>query len=125
MFEQDYIMRLIKEMVRFILKMVFHIDTESPTADLLEAQEEKAALDAVFDMVDNGFINEAENKVFEWLDSGDKRKLEMILLFFSYLNDKSDEFLEENNFTRKEIQEDLKIIMAQYGLGDMAEIFLP
>ena len=41
MFEQDYIMRLIKEMVRTILKLLFNIDTESPTAELLEGKEEK------------------------------------------------------------------------------------
>ena len=34
MFEQDYIMRLINEMVRAILKMIFNIDTESPSAEL-------------------------------------------------------------------------------------------
>ena len=41
MFEQDYVMRLIKEMVRAILKLLFNIDTESPTVDLLENKEEK------------------------------------------------------------------------------------
>ncbi len=40
MFEQDYVMRLIKEMVRAILKLLFHIDTESPTVELLENKEE-------------------------------------------------------------------------------------
>ena len=30
MVEEDYIMRLIKEMVRSILKMLFHIDMEIP-----------------------------------------------------------------------------------------------
>ena len=32
MYEQDYIMRLIKEMVRAVLKLLFHIDTETPTS---------------------------------------------------------------------------------------------
>ena len=41
MFEQDYVMRLIKEMVRAILKLLFNIDTESPTIELLENKEEK------------------------------------------------------------------------------------
>jgi len=30
MFEQDYIMRLIHEIVRMVLKTIFHIETESP-----------------------------------------------------------------------------------------------
>ena len=38
-FEQDYVMRLIKEMIRTILKLLLNIDTESPTVELLENKE--------------------------------------------------------------------------------------
>ena len=54
MFEQDYVMRLIKEMVRAILKLLFNIDTESPTIELLENKEEKETLENLIDMVDAG-----------------------------------------------------------------------
>ena len=62
MFEQDYVMRLIKEMVRAILKLLFNIDTASPSAELLKDEEEQQTLDELLDMVDNGLINEAEKK---------------------------------------------------------------
>ena len=65
MFEQDYIMRLIKEMVRTILKLLFNIDTESPTAELLEGKEEKETLENLLDMIDAGKINEAENSLYD------------------------------------------------------------
>ncbi len=39
MFEQDYIIRLIKEMMRAILKLLFHMDTDNPNKDLLEEKE--------------------------------------------------------------------------------------
>ena len=54
MFEQDYVMRLIKEMVRAILKLLFNIDTESPTIELLENKEEKETLENLIGMVDAG-----------------------------------------------------------------------
>ena len=38
-FEQDYIIRLIKEMIRAILKLLFHMDTDNPNKDLLEEKE--------------------------------------------------------------------------------------
>jgi hypothetical protein len=38
--EEDYVMRLIKEMVRAVLKLLFNIDTDSPTSELLEDSEE-------------------------------------------------------------------------------------
>ena len=124
MFEQDYILRLIKEMIRTILKLLFNIDAETQAAELLENDEEKTALETLLDMVDDGSINEAENKIFEIAAAGDKVNLEMILLFYSYLNDKSDDFLAEHNFSRKEIQDDLKYILSQYGLDSMVEMFL-
>ena len=77
MFEQDYIMRLIKEMIRAILKLLFHIDSEVST-DLLE-NEEKTALETLLNMADAGCINEAENQIFEIVDAGDKDSLKMVL----------------------------------------------
>ena len=124
MFEQDYIMRLIKEMIRTILKLLFNIDMETPTTELLKNEEKKAALETLLNMVDDGDINEAENKIFEIVEAGKRESLELVLLFYSYLNDKSDEFLAENNFSRKEIQDDLKYILSKYGLEGMAEMFL-
>lgn len=73
MFEQDYVMRLIKEMVRAILKLLFNIDTDSPSAELLEDVKEQQTLDELLDMVDNGFINEAENKIYEITEEGKDR----------------------------------------------------
>lgn len=63
MFEQDYVIRLIKEMVRAILKLLFNVDAESPTVELLENKEEKEILENLLDMVDTGKINEAENRL--------------------------------------------------------------
>ena len=122
MFEQDYVMRLIKEMIRVILKLLFNIDVETPTTRLIENEDEKAILEALLDMIDEGAINEAENIIFELAE--DNANLEMILLFYSYLNDKSDTFLLENHFSRKELQADLQNILSQYGLDSMIEVFL-
>ena len=122
MFEQDYVMRLIKEMIRVILKLLFNIDVETLTTRLIENEEEKATLEVLLNMIDEGAINEAENIIFELAE--DNANLEMILLFYSYLNDKSDTFLLENHFSRKELQTDLKNILSQYGLDSMIEVFL-
>lgn len=124
MFEQDYVMRLIKEMVRAILKLLFNIDTDSPSAELLEDAKEQQTLDELLDMVYNGFINEAENKIYEITEEGKKTDLEMALLFYSYLNDKSDEFLEAHNYSRDEIKAGLKDITVRYGVAGFAEMFL-
>lgn len=124
MFEQDYVMRLIKEMVRAILKLLFNMDTASPSTELLEDAKERQTLDELLDMVDNGFINEAENKIYEITQEGKKTDLAIALLFYSYLNDKSDEFLEAHNFSREEIKTGLTDITVKYGVDGFAEMFL-
>lgn len=124
MFEQDYVMRLIKEMVRAILKLLFNIDTESPTVDLLENREEKEVLENLLDMVDAGKINEAENKLFDLTDDVTVNDLKIALLFYSYLNDKTDDFLETNDFSREEIKSGLENVTDRFGLNSIAEMFL-
>lgn len=124
MFEQDYVMRLIKEMVRAILKLLFNINTESLSAELLENAEKKQALESLLDMVDDGRIDEAENGLYDLIEDLDKSGLETALLFYSYLNDKSDDFLEDNNFSREEVKQGLQDITSRYGLNGFAEMFL-
>ena len=124
MVERDYIMRLIREMVRAILKLVFNIDTESPTMDMLADEEEKQMRDALLVMIDAGDINNAENQLYEIVSGGGMEKLKMALLFYSYLNDKSDDFLTEHDFSREEIKSGIKDMVSMYGLDSMADAFL-
>lgn len=124
MFEQDYIMRLIKEMVRTLLKLLFHIDTDSPSAELLKAREDKQTLETLLAMIDEGRIDDAENQIYDITADGDKRNLQIAVLFYSYLNDKSDDFLEAHNFSRDEIKSGLQDIISRYGLDGFTEMFL-
>lgn len=123
MFEQDYVMRLIKEMVRAILKLLFNIDTESPTVELLENKEEQETLENLLDMVDAGEINEAENRLYDLTSNTDVNSLEIALLFYSYLNDKTDDFLEVNDFSRDEIKLGLENVADSFGLSSIVKMF--
>ena len=124
MFEQDYVMRLIKEMVRAILKLLFHVDTESPTVELLENKEEKETLENLLGLIDDGKINEAENRLYDLISDTDVDNLEIALLFYSYLNDKTDDFLEANGFSREEIKLGLENIADRFGLSSIVKMFL-
>ena len=124
LFEQDYVMRLIKEMVRAILKLLFNIDTGSPTVELLENKEEQETLENLLDMVDAGEINEAENRLYDLTSNTDVSSLEIALLFYSYLNDKTDDFLEENDFSRDEIKLGLENVADSFGLSSIEKMFL-
>lgn len=123
-FEQDYVMRLIKEIVRTILKLLFNIDAESPTVELLEDKEEKEVLGNLLDMIDAGKINEAENILYDLINEADMNSLKVALLFYSYLNDKTDDFLEVNGFNRNEIKLGIEKVADSFGLSSIAKTFL-
>lgn len=124
MFEQDYIMRIIREMIRVILKLMFNIDTISPTSELLKESKEKQTLNELYGLVDEGKINEAENIIYDLTEKGDISNLKTALLFYSYLNDKDNSFFEVNDFSREEIKDGLMNILSEYGLNSIAEMFL-
>ncbi len=123
MFEQDYIMRLIKEMVRAILKLLFNINTETPTEALLERAEEKEALEELLRLVRLGNIDEAENLLYEKLEEDNMEMLKVALLFYSNLNDLDDDYLLAHDFSREEVRDGLKAVIDKYGLGSIADIY--
>lgn len=124
MFEEDYIMRQIREMVRMLLKLLFQMDLEEDSEELLRGTKENEVLRELLEMVDDGRINEAENRVYELCEDGEMANLKVMLLFYDYLNGKSDEYLEECEFSREELKEDMRDLLVGFGLSDMAEAFL-
>ena len=59
MFEEDYIIRQIREMVRMLLKLLFQLDQEEDSEELLRGTKENEVLRELREMVDDGRINEA------------------------------------------------------------------
>lgn len=123
MFEEDYVMRIIKEIIRAILKMLFGIDTNSPSIEMLEDAKDRQTCEDLIYMIDAGDINAAENKIYDITDDLDRNNLKIAVLFYSYLNDKSDDFLEEHNFTREEVELGLKNMLSKYGVENFTEMF--
>lgn len=117
-------MRLIREMVRALLKLLFHIDTQSPTADMFEDAEMKKQAEYLQRLVDDGKINEAEQELFDMVDRNNRNILGVALVFYSYLNDKEDGWLTENGFSREEIKQGIEDIVSAYGIDGFGEIFL-
>lgn len=124
MVEQDYIMRLIKELIRALLKVIFHTDLDMPSVEMLKDAQRRCALEELLNLMDNGEINEAENRLSELLEDGGGEELALALLFYSHLNEKSNDFLEAHDFTREEIKAGLEDALQSQGLSEMAEAFL-
>lgn len=121
-YEQDYIMRMIKEMVRalmsVLLKKRFHeLDLEEK-AEITGDDETKE----LFVLADTGKINEAENLLLENADFSNPRFIQEAMAFYEHINEYDDEFLEEHNYTREEIVDGLKDILDYYGLSGMFDM---
>lgn len=123
-FENDYIMRLIREFIRAIIKAILNIDLEVPGTDILKVEQSRDAADELYKRVEEGRINEAENAVYDLIETGGEEELKTALLFYSYLNEKEDDFLRENDFSREEIKQGLENVVSKYGLEGLADAFL-
>jgi predicted translin family RNA/ssDNA-binding protein len=124
MFEKDYIMHLIGEMVRAFLKLIFNIDLDTKESQVFNETEIAAEYDELITLVDDGKINEAENKLLAGLNSEDIQDFKLALMFYSYLNEKDIDFLAEHDFSKKEITDGLKHVSKVYGYESMANAFL-
>ena len=57
-------------------------------------------------MIDSGQINQAEEKLFDLIETvawDDRQLAALVLSFYDYLNSKDDGFLARSNFSRDEI----------------------
>lgn len=118
--EKDYIMRMIKEMVRVLFSLVFgkkYVSVELEKENKYEVSGKK--LKSFLDMIDLGQINEAENILLDNIDYTNKEEVMAAALFYQYLSDKDNEFLENNNYTKEEVLSGFKQLLIQSGYKEL------
>ena len=116
MFKDDYLMRQVETLAETVAHLVFR----KKSADYQPGEEHSAADDLYFQLhtlVEQGQINEAENRLYEGCDLDDVRCLEVAVDFYSHLNNLTDKQLEAGGFSREEIQEGLEDLLEQYGVS--------
>ena len=123
MFEQDYIMRQIRQILKFLVKVLFNIDDTSTSLKLIQNIEVQKTVSDLLRKIDDGNINQAENEISVMTDNTTKDNLLAGIIFYSYLNEKDDDYLESYDFSREEVEDGLKNLLSKYGLDDIARIF--
>lgn len=123
MFEQDYIMRQIQEILKVLVKVLFNVDSETITSSLIQDTETRETADYLLRKADSGNISEAENKLSELTENKTMNNLLLGIVFYSYLNEKDDDYLENNDFSRDEVENGVKLLLSEYGLEDIGNIF--
>ena len=121
--EKDYYMRIVHELVRMLIRLVFNkdIDRDEEEAVPLEVMEKYKKL---ISMIDDGQINEAENLLLDGLEPDSRAYFELALMFYEKLNGKTDEFLEEHDYSREEVTDGIKYVVDFYGYGSLMDAFV-
>ena len=121
--EKDYIMRIIHEIVRTLIKLVFGIDIDKREKEDVD-QENLSLYRKLQAMVDDGLLDEAENLLADHMDPKNQKDFLLTLLFYDYLGKKDDQFLNEHDFSRKEVLDGLKYAVNLYGYGNILDAFM-
>ncbi|HIX48988.1 MAG TPA: hypothetical protein H9981_08285 [Candidatus Mediterraneibacter caccavium] len=121
--EKDYYMRIVHELVRMLIRLVFNkdIDRDEEEAVPLEVMEKYKKL---ISMIDDGQINEAENLLLDGLEPDSRAYFELALMFYEKMNGKTDEFLEEHDYSREEVTDGIKYVVDFYGYGSLMDAFV-
>lgn len=118
--EKDYIMRIIKEIVRVLFSLAFgkkYVSVELEKENKYEVSGKN--LNDFLDMIDLGQINEAENILLDSIDYKNKGEIMAAALFYQHLSEKDSEFLENNNYTKEEVLSGFKQLLMQSGYNDL------
>ena len=114
--EKDYIMRMIKEMVRVLFSLAFgkkYVSVELEKENKYEVSGKN--LKIFLNMIDLGQINEAENILLDSIDYTNKNEVMAVALFYQYLSEKDNQFLENNNYTKEEVLSGFKQLLMKSG----------
>lgn len=112
--EKDYIMRMIKEMVRILFSLIYekkYVSVELEKENKYEVSGKN--LKSFLDMIDSGQINKAENILLDNIDYTNNDDVMAAALFYQYLSEKDSEFLINNNYTKEEVLSGFKQLLVQ------------
>lgn len=118
--EKDYIMRMIKEMVRILFSLIYgkkYVSVELEKENKYEVSGKN--LKSFLDMIDSGQINEAENILLDNIDYANNDEVMAAALFYQYLSEKDSEFLINNNYTKEGVLSGFKQLLVQSGYNNL------
>lgn len=121
--EKDYIMRMIKELASVLFSLMLkkdYVQVELPEENAFTVSGRK--LDEYKTMIDHGKINEAENLLLDNIDYENPDEIATAVLFYQYISEKSEEFLNQHSYTQEEVLDGLRFLAQRAGYADVCNI---
>lgn len=121
--KDDYMMRMIKEAVRALVRMISGGDLSSYELPSSESDytEEDRLYEQLVSLANQGKINESENLLFENIQM--EKIFSIGMNYYLYINEFSDQQLDKMNYSREEIVEGIKDFADELGIHVPSELF--
>jgi hypothetical protein len=121
MFEQDYIMRQIKEITAVIAKVVFNAKVDKSFETLQEVEKQKAY--TLIEQMNNGKIKEAVEELDKLTEENTIENLMIGLSFYSHLSDLDEEQFELAAYTFAQGRSDFERFANKFGWKGVTDLY--
>ena len=121
MFEQDYIMRQIKEMTAIIAKIMFGVNDRKSFYMLQEVERQK--VHALVTQVKNGEPKEAVLELDRLTDNNTKENMMIGLEFYAQLSDMDEEYFINSGYSFGNMRDDFENFAKKFGMEQMTELY--
>ena len=120
MYHQDWLMRQIETITRYVFSILLGREDELTSDIQIETQQQTNGATNTLSfrlsgLVQQGRLGEAEDLLYSSVEDGDPEALTAGLRFYNELNLLSDETLQRCDFPRDEILSGLRELCAAYG----------
>lgn len=117
-FEEDYLMKMVKQAVRALVSLALGKDL--PPYELPDEQKNYTDTDRLYatliQLANEGKFDEAENLLFENIDTGIQDIFRLGINFYLYVNEFPNQQLESNGYSREEIIEGIQDFSKECGI---------
>lgn len=118
--EQDYIMRMIKEVIRVLVTVALGKTYKQVELDAENKYEVSGGnVNQWKEMVDKGEINEAENLLLDEMDYKSREAVEEAIWFYGYVSEKGEAFLRAHDYSEEEVFDGLQMLAEKSGYGEL------
>ena len=118
--EQDYIMRMIKEVIRVLVTVALGKTYKQVELDAENKYEVSGDnVNQWKKMIDNGEINEAENLLLDEMDYTSREAVEEAIWFYGYVSEKGEAFLKEHDYSEEEVFDWLQMLAKRSGYEEL------
>ena len=118
--EQDYIMRMIKEVIRVLVTVALGKTYKQVELDAENKYEVSGDnVNQWKKMIDNGEINEAENLLLDEMDYTSREAVEEAIWFYGYVSEKGEAFLKEHDYSEEEVFDGLQMLAKRSGCEEL------